>query len=522
MRHRLTAWVCGVCGLYGPLGSPVAAAPDAGAAIDAWMRARAAVDAGDATMLADHPADLHGVRLVLRHDGRPLAAAAAAKATGESTPLQTATQNLLEKARADGALAELPTAIVTEGLARTTLELDAAGPLTPMTATNLADAASDLNPAADGVALRVGDQWHLRYPSALRMSGAAATLEMLVGLAAVAGFTPESLDSARRTGTATLYRFQTITLVQCGDELSPRVYERGRESSLWHTSREATLAQLSRVGQHLLLQCWDDPDGELLHVGGDYVPPHNHCQPVHATARDHAFVALALRRLSAIPGLPEQLNVSSRLAADALEAQLGTDDPVIVAVRSQLDPTSNMDSVRILLSDDTAPRVERAIAAWALAGNTADHEAVKALIDETAVGPRQQLFGMLPWIGWADLAQAKSLGQPPRLERLWQGLRSVTLNEVNPRTATADMLPVAAFLASRQKSSADRSLKLLNLLVVGPHESRFFRSPTRAVGGVRLAPWNERMPVWAQALGVLLLCEALEQLDDPLLKEPNS
>ena len=522
MRQQLTAWVCGVCGLYGPLSSPAAAAPDAGAAIDAWMRARAAVDAGDASMLADHPTDLPGVRLVLRHDGRPLAAAAAAKATGELTPLQTATQDLLEKARVDGALAGLPAAIVTEGLARTNLELDAAGPLRPMTAANIVDAASDLNPSSDGVALRVGDRWHLRYPSALRMSGAAATLEMLVELATVAGFTPESLDSARRTGAATLYQFQTITLVQCGDELSPRVYERGRESRPWHTSREATLSQLSRVGQHLLSQCWGDPDGELLHVGGDYVPPHDHCQPVHAAARDHAFAALALHRLIAVPGLPEQLNVSGRLAADALAAQLTTDDPIIVAVRSQLDPSTNLDSVRLLLSDDTAPRVERAIAAWALAGNTADHEAVTALLDETAVGPRQQLFGMLPWIGWADLAQAKSLGQPPRLERLWQGLCSVALNEVNPRTVTADMLPVAAFLASVQKSSADRSLQLLDLLVVGPHESRFFRSPTRAVGGVRLAPWNERMPVWAQALGILLLCEAIEQLDEPLLKEPNS
>ena len=521
MRHRLTAWVCGICGLYGPL-SNAAAAPDAGAAIDAWMRARAAVDAGDATMIADHPTDLPGVRLVLRHDGRPLAAAAAAKATGESTPLQTATHDLLEKARADGALAELPTAIVTEGLARTTLELDAAGPLTPMTAANLVDAASDLNPADDGVALRVGDRWHLRYPSALRMSGAAATLEMLVELAAVAGFTPESLDSARRTGAATLYRFQTITLVQCGDELSPRVYERGRETSPWNTSREAILAQLSRIGRHVLLQCWDDPDGELLHVGGEYVPPHDHCQPVQAAARDHAFVALALHKLSAVPELPEQLNISGRLAADTIAAQLASDDPVIVAVRSQLDPSTNLDSVRVLLSDNTAPRVERAIAAWALAHNAADHEAVIALLDETAVGPRQQLFGMLPWIGWADLAQAKSLNQPPRLDRLWQGLSSVTLKDVDSRTSTADMLPVAAFLASVQKSSADRSLQLLDLLVVGPHESRFFRSPTRAVGGVRLSPWNERMPVWAQTLGILLLCEALEHLDDPLLKEKNS
>jgi hypothetical protein len=524
IRHLLTAYFCGVCGLYG---LAAASPPDAGQAIDAWLAARTAVDAGDAATLVGTHTGLQGVRVVLRVSGRPLAAASAASASGDAQPLLAATRSLIAQARRDGALADLPPDLVVEGLGRTTLELDAAGDFTPMTAATLADAATDLAPAADGVALRVGDTWHLRFPSALRMSGAAATLETLGELAAVAGLTPDALDAARRSGGATLYRFQTITLVQCPGEMMPRAYERGRDSTPWRTDRQAVITQLNLIGQHLLTHCWEDPDGGPLHLGGTYDPPQDRCQPVQAAARDQAFAALALQRLTEVPGVSPELVLSSRLTAASLAGQLSEDDPVLLAVQSTFDPTTNLESVRLLLADEHAPRVERAIAAWTLADTAQDREAVTALLDETASGPRRQLLHMLPWIGWADLRQAESLGQPPRLDRLWQGLSSVTLDTIDSDSVTADMLAVAAFLASVQPtsdgvSSVHRSLQLLDMLVVSPHESKFFRSPERAAGGVRLAPWNERMPVWAQTMGILLLCEAIEHLQEPPTKEPTS
>ena len=54
------------------------------------------------------------------------------------------------------------------------------------------------------------------------------------------------------------------------------------------------------------------------------------------------------------------------------------------------------------------------------------------------------------------------------------------------------------------------ALGMVHALTMKPSEVRFLPSPDAALGGVREAMWNERMPVWVQSLAILFLDDTLQ------------
>jgi hypothetical protein len=501
-----------VYGLCGPAAAQNTPPLDAADAVGAWMTARAAIDHADARDIQDVPG-LEGVHLVLRHDGRPVATSSQLRAEGSTNPLADAVASLLDQARRDSAVQDLPPALFHAGLASTTLELDAAGPLMPLQVRDLHRAGHDLDPATSGLALRVGDAWTIRFPSALRMSGAAATVDMIGELAAVAGLTPAELTDARQRGQATVYTFQTVDLVQLPGELGPRHFQRGVGQRRWTDEPRPAVAALTLAGRHLVDRLWATPDEGAWVLGGTYHPNDDRWRPMDAPPRERAFAAVALQRLSDIPALPDPLRRQAADRADGLASALPSDDPVIEAAKVAMGRSADTRLVRDLLQDASAPLVERAIAAWALASAGQQPEEVAAFLDQVALLPPSTTLQGLPWIGWTDSLISGATTEPRRMEDLWRGLERVALSDLSPEKITADVLPVAAFLASETQAAGGQStptLRVMQLLLVDAGEAAYYRSPERMAGGIKLAAWDERMPLWSQTMGILALCELAE------------
>lgn len=517
----------GLCGLLMAFAAPPPL-PDPATAVDVWMRARAIIDGDEATAADISAQPPTAVHLILKLGDRPIASTWAA---GTIDPVLKATQALLLEASDDPTLANTPRSLRAEGLRKATLEAETAGAFQPIMARTLAQAAQGLDPATDGIALRIEDRWWVRFPSSLRLTGAALTQSTLHELAAVAGLTPDTLADFRRTGHATLYRFETIDLVQLPGETFPRTYRRGDMDNGWNCNHAEMMAQLQLVTQHLashmqLLQGNGETAmvlrGDLLPFTGRYVPP-------RAPARDVALFRYAMHRGRAALDLeqPDPLCVLPAVSAH--------NDPISAAYAIAINPAAPAEAytqVTQLLADTDAPLADRAIAAWSLTHHDTDQSLAHAFIEEATRLPPTELIGMLPWLGWTDIRLARATGRPPKLAHFWRILAAKTADSITSSTPpTAQFLPAAAFLASiagddtilPQAEQSEfrrglcRSLELLDMLIVGQDEARFF--PSHPVGGVRRSLWDERMSIQAQAMAVLMLSEALDASPDTVQDE---
>jgi hypothetical protein len=522
----------GLCGLLMAFTaqSPL---PDPATAVDVWMRARAIIDGESAAtedVSAQVPAAVH---LILKFGDRPIASTWAATAAGDTDPVEKATQALLAEAHDDPTLTHTLPSLLTAGLRGTTLEAETAGAFQPILARTLAEATQSLNPATDGIALRVHDHWWVRFPSSLRLTGAVITQSTLHELAAVAGLTPDSMMELRRSGNATLYRFETIDLVQLPNELLPRTYRRGDMHDGWECNRAAVLSQLQLVTQHLashmqLLQGAGSGErvtvlrGDLLPFTGRYTPP-------RATRQDQSLFHYAMARANAALGIERTHNLSLAPITTA------SDDAISAAFQLVMDPKAPAEArtqVQQLLAAPDRRLADRSIAAWALAQTDDDCLLVRAFIEEATLLPPTELIKMLPWLGWADLQLAQASSRPPRLTKLWHVLAAKTAASTNNNAPpTAQFLPVAAFLASITvddtilppgervdfQYSLCRSLELLDMLIIGEDEARFF--PNHPAGGVRHSLWNERVSIRAQAMAIMVLTEALGAMPDTVQSE---
>ena len=521
---------CGLCGLIA-VAAMASTPPDPGTAVDVWMRVRGDIDGHEIDLTQTDPPT--AVQLILRHRGRPLASTWGARAAGHADPVRHATVALLDKARSNGMLVRLPPDLIDEGLRGTTLEAETAGAFEPLTAATLEAIADDLNPAADGIALRVGNHWHVRFPSAMRMTGSAATLDTLHELAAVAELSTDALREARQTGHAALYRFSTIDLVQRSGERMPHIFNRGESVTSWICDRTAMLGQLENIvvhlGTHFTTPTTSDSNDTTI-LGGTYLPHSDRWKPVIASPSDWAIARLAFLTAAKTPDLDPLIIKRSLQWAEDCSLYSPTADQLPVALRLEcaVSPSEKLlERATSLLDNANATPSDRALAAWALAGHRSTHPHVRAFLNEITLLPPSQLMHMLPWLGWADIRLAAADNCPPRLTPFWNLLSTRIATTIGDTTTpTADMLPLTAFLASAagdrniypatEQADASqvlcRSLELLDLLVVDLDEAQFYPAPSTMQGGVRLSPWDERMPIWAQAMAIMMLHEALKAM----------
>lgn len=531
----------GACGLCGLLLTPTATAapPDPAAAVDAWMQTRGLIDGEPAYTAETTPAGIH---LILRLERKPIASTWAATAAGHVDPVSEASAALLERAKLHPTLRGTPSPFLETGLKRATLEAETSGEFWPLTGRSFESIAQGLDPAASGLALRVGKQWHVRFPSALRMTGSAATLSTLHELAAVAGLTPAELLEARRHGTATLYRFETIDLVQLEGERTPRAFSRGNMQEPWMCNRASVLQLMEEVATHLKAHDQIGLDGAstIRLLGGDYLPHADRFVPPDAAPRDKAGYRWSMAIVADTPGIEPSL---ANAARGLQQIPLGTSDTAadeivssairiaLIAEPSRNDLTRAIESV----ANEEARPADRAIAAWALAGHNPLHPVLDAFLEEVASWPPSEVIATLPWMYWADLRVATAKEDHAGMTDVWIAIARRALAAMREATIpTADFLPLATLIASLAGDDSVippearpefvdgvcEALAMLRRLVVTEDEARFYRGS--AQGGVRLTSWDERMPIQAQSMAILMLREALNVVPATLQGEEQA
>lgn len=245
--------------------------------------------------------------------------------------------------------------------------------------------------------------------------------------------------------------------------------------------------------------------------------------------------------------------IHAHLAADG--AQAGSDraplaEPVAALV-SRVDARLGDAAA----SPETLDPSERAVVAWAMSlraartDDPADREAASRVVRAAYLdaGPGS-LVGLMPWLAWAELSLAGESRPVPASEALRQMRTLVWSHQVRPEDAGDDGLDLVGgivFTASRSPLPSWQSIRALAALAPMladprltdpadvPRElshllagARFIRSltadealahmfpnPGRAVGGVRAAPWDQRMTLEAGALSLITLCELIDSLE---------
>lgn len=526
MTHQLARWIglIGSCGLMIAAGArwTPCSTPEVEHALEHWFRARELVSTFQTRDPGASTAAVSGVQVVLRHRGRPVGSAWALDTTADD-PLRKAVSQAMSRALADPALSALTPELQRAAFVHITVEVETAGVLTPLSAGSLETAAADLHPGRDGLALRVGDQWDARFPSALRSSGAAATIDELRGMALVAGMTPAELDDARRAGRASIYRFNTIDLDQCGTRDGPDVVTRGGAEPPRQPDRASLKHAAALVTTHILDHCWrPTPDGPLR-AGGTYLPHADHTEPIVASDADHLVLAAALARIARSGVLDDMLaDRALRTAGELATVEAGT-SPSIQALRAVAHaegvPGVTVDEhvTLAVLQDEGAPIAARAMCAWCRPTSPQADVFLNSLSEAHA----GELLDALPWIALADERRINA-GSPPllwsRLEHLRRSLdaRRVSIpgDAAHGGYAFDDSLASVNAVSMRPATwLAASDLYTQSWLlgtIVHEDDAACMRSGQRALGGVRFAPWDERQVPWVQALMLVALDRALK------------
>lgn len=171
--------------------------------------------------------------------------------------------------------------------------------------------------------------------------------------------------------------------------------------------------------------------------------------------------------------------------------------------------------------------------------------------------PPGELVSQMPWLGWGALDASAMLAGPgvdpgsiplpagvalrEMRSLMWRHqLRTESLAASDRDLAggivfTASRAPLPSWHAARplafaatmlgdprltDPSETSReivrllaSLRFLRQLTAGEAEGHMYADSARAAGGVRIAPWDQRMPVDATAMTLLAVCETLRSLD---------
>ena len=518
-----------------------------------------------------------GCSIMLRQGGRLVGTGSAR--SNEERMLHLAAKRALREVLADPAVASIPDDLRNELGARLTVELEFAGPMQPLIGDAPAEFIEDIHPLRHGLALRIRDQWTVRYPSRLRNMNRWADTTMLDGMALSMGLTSGLRNSLSRNDVV-VYRFQTIDLAQSEPDAAPQVVMGGAMSHPPSMpTRSDVVDALKALLTHIEGRLWsgDEPLGLM----GNYEPARDRFDPIVAPLRDQAVMAWALGRVAATPQVDRSTrDRASDAAADILVSVMGQvdDDGITIAedaaillameTNRALDP-ERLDAMIASRRESLRTSVVAAIEGQSLPSNPdlafigfvlladpaeGDCRLAKELIDRAwkNTAPSQQV-SLLPWIAWAEFEMPRCDMDPS--EGALRTLRSMVLDRQVPpnderfgaelsggivlgesvRDVNAQSLRAFASMPSMlqrldpvsQKERAEQSVRLsmairyLLQLQMESDDAMLHRSSKRVLGGIRMAPWDSRMPTIAQALALLTLSETLAGLpaDSPVIRD---
>ena len=533
----------------------MAEAPAPEAAVDAWTSVRAWVDEG---LIPGHgrttPPGVDGAAVQLFWRGRLVGADEAHAAAGDVDPLAKAARGALLKALADRHIAALPEAERVEALSGLHLEVEVSGIPEPLTGP-LSVLHTDIHPALDGLAVRRNDRWAMRFPSRLRARGRASTLETLRGMLLMLDVHEAQADALRRTGEVTIYRLPTTDLREAKEGRFPEHFERGRSGSLAPLdASESVIALGDRLAVALLswyLELTPDGAEPTAFFAGTWDPNRDTWTELIATDSDIALASLALARWASERPDHARAARAINLARIGIRHVLHAAEPnpravalamvaAAVAWPETAMPTAVQKPLLQMLVQESADGGEeptRAIAtlAMALGGDT---DRSTASIDTWLEYGPDAIAQTMPW----SMATARALGDT-RLDAQFDLLREILLRRQldasggpwGPEAAGAVALqrtPAAMGVASLRAAwalaaavadvpPAERVLLRERMLMLATHLQRrtidadtaqAWPRPDHAVDRIRLAPWDERLSISAQALALLAALDITEAL----------
>ena len=500
--------------------------------------------------------------LILRQGGRVVGIGTSMETEGRM--LHRATTHALSMALADPALQALPEDIRASIGSKLTVELEITGPMQPLIGRTPSEFQDDIHPLRHGLALRWDDQWSMKFPCRLRGMNRRPDVSMLDGMAISIGLGSGLRDALERDGIAA-YRFRTIDLAQVEPDEPPQLVVGGtmKQPPALPDADDLAMARDSLL-DHVRARLW--PGEEPLGLVGSYDPAADQYTPIVASTLDQALTAWALGRAASSssldrPSREAALDAASEIIVASLSVQETTaveDAAIILALQSndELDPHEAAAAIgprrqRILeeatnwleADGETTPfGHDLALIAFALTGTgEASDRTMASLLADLAWErtPIARQVSLMPWIAWTELSlgrrekldSLRELRQlilerqvPPGDERFGAELSGgIVLGKLPVHVTAKSLRPFAALPAmyrhDRITTAEDRdeqlarmrfAMRFLMQLQVGEDDAGLYRTPARVSGGIRMAPWDARMPTSAQAMALVTLSDVID------------
>ncbi|MEY2714580.1 MAG: hypothetical protein RIT24_923 [Planctomycetota bacterium] len=361
------------------------AAIDLASAIDGYLTARRWLDA-DALPPVDSPdaqapaPNVTAVCVILRLDGRFVGVGEDAR--GDATMLRRAVGEAVAKALGDQTIRSVREAAGDRITARLSLEVEFAGPLSPLLGRTIADACMRLVPGRDGIAVRRGDRVLRAFPSRMSLTDTAdRPAGVITSLLVDAGLPPKDLNEFATEERVSLARFQSLRVRGDAPSAAPSVIERGgRTVELNEIGRSTAVSLAARLASRLAAEVVDVPAGagsseKSAWLRGTFDPSHDRYDPPLASDREAATALLSLARASKSTALAPAIRDVARARAEALLRALHA--------RPERTPFATaICAITATVSDDAAlrgeatARVRELLAAERALGDTASIESV--------------------------------------------------------------------------------------------------------------------------------------------------
>jgi len=322
--------------------------PDSTATLSAWTACRKMVDtAENEPKLADFDSSkAWSAVVILRKDGRVIGVGD----SHEKDPIQRAIGTAIADAKrrigqAGGDAAAVP-------WSQMTLELEVGSKPEPLIGSTYLQAAQEVEPALDGIAVRRGTVWAVAHPAVLQsLNAAAAPDQTFLSLVMQLGLPARDFDEIPATERVALYKFDTTRIVQPALTMLPTFVHRG--SRIEPLVGPTATVQGAHTAVNGILQWFErslirpnetdaaQPQGErralqALGLRGDYLPADGNDESINAAPAEQALAAFALARCATLNASDE--SVAHRARSLALDILAGLQDVAEIEKDPLADP----------------------------------------------------------------------------------------------------------------------------------------------------------------------------------------